>query len=220
MRRYLGFAVALWLVLIMATLAQLGLANGHAYAEQSLNSAYSGPQGLSKLFLPFVSQPSSVTKDPDPTDPAACSELIVDGGFETVNPAWVTPLTASQAHYSSVQAHTGTQSMQVGLVPGQVALASLSAFSKREHGLGKSPSGDWVEWAPPGATYSSVYQTIAIPTSSYPVTLTFFYNAGTQDPAALANNDDVQQLLIMDGNTFEVLQDIRTIFTNDKTWHE
>jgi len=195
-------------------LAQLGLAN--AYAQRAARSTFSGPQGELQLFLPFVAQQSSVT-----VDPPTCAQLIVDGGFEAVNSAWVTPLTASQARYSTAVVHTGSQSMQVGLVQGETALSSLSALSPREHGLARTASGAWLEWAPAGATYSSVYQTISIPAASTPVTLTFFYNGGTEDGGAALNAGlEVQQLLIMDGSTFQVLQDIRNIFTNDNTWHE
>ncbi len=132
------------------------------------------------------------------------------------------PVTASQARYSTAVAHTGTQSMQVGLVPGQTASHALSGISPLEHGLARTATGDWRDWAPPGATYSSVYQTISVPAASYPVTLTFFYNAGTQDPSILANNGkpgtDVQQLLILDGSSLELLQEVTRTFTNTETW--
>ncbi len=130
------------------------------------------------------------------------------------------PVTASQARYSTAVAHTGTHSVQVGLVPGQTASYLLSDISPQEHSIAKK-NGNWV-YAPAGATYSSVYQTISVPPSSYPVTLTFFYNAGTQDPGILASNGkpgtDVQQLLILDGSSLELLQEVTRTFTNTETW--
>jgi len=81
-----------------------------------------------------------------------CEELVKNGDFETYGD-WVIPTTAFTADYSTAEAHSGMQSMRLGIPPGYFD----------------------------GYAYSSIYQDVTIPSGASSATLSFWYKPYTQD---------------------------------------
>lgn len=90
-----------------------------------------------------------------PLQPAglACSEHIINGGFET-SAAWYLPATAYTAAYTTEQAHSGARSLRAGILnPGE------NVFS-----------------------YSAASQTIVFPTDAQTLTLSLWWRPYSTEP--------------------------------------
>ena len=77
------------------------------------------PGRAADLHPDTVRRPHAHT-DSSPTPPTAvpaCQELVTNGDFEK-DEAWDFPVTASRAGYTTAEAHTGTRSARLGLLPG------------------------------------------------------------------------------------------------------
>ena len=92
---------------------------------------------------------------------ASCAELAANGGFEA-NAAWTFAATGNPGGYTAAQARSGLRSARLGVAP--------SGYRAEDEGAGQAPpapSGPernlLGELAPLGASYSTAYQTIAIP---------------------------------------------------------
>jgi len=95
----------------------------------------------------------TATLTPTPTSlPEVCTELIVNGGFES-NAAWYHPITPRRADYTTSAAHGGLRSMRHGVPP-----PTLDTYS-----------------------YSSAYQSVVIPSNATRATLSFWYRPHTED---------------------------------------
>jgi len=107
---------------------------------------------LTAVILSFVLRPvSQVTASYRAA--ILCEELVKNGGFETLYSDWTIPTTAFPADYSTAEAHSGVQSMRLGIPPGYFD----------------------------GYAYSSIYQDVTIPSSASSATLSFWYKPYTQD---------------------------------------
>lgn len=96
--------------------------------------------GITFVFVNFQSYAQA--------QPAACSEQLRNGGFET-DEGWTLPVTAYRAAYSTAQQHTGDRSVRTGIV-----MPADNAFS-----------------------YSSASQTVQIPTGTQTATLSLWLYA-------------------------------------------
>ena len=155
-----------------------------------------------------TSTPGTPTSTPTA---AACAEAVANGGFEA-NSAWTFANTANPASYSAAQARTGTRSVRLGIVPGSYSavvepdvLDSVPTDQEERNLLG--------EIAPLGASYSTAYQTIAIPASARSATLAFWYQPGTQ-----ATTGDFQRVMLLKPGTYGVLATVLKTLENATTW--
>ena len=144
--------------------------------------------------------------------PSGCSELVSNGGFET-NATWFFTLTGSTAGYSTEQPHTGVRSARLGLLPAAMATGDLS-------GLGQpgrvQPARNLLgELAPMGATYSSGYQTIRIPSTPNRVTLTLWYYPGSD-----ATSGDFQRVMLLQPSTYAEYKTLMKVQENDRAWKQ
>jgi uncharacterized repeat protein (TIGR01451 family) len=149
------------------------------------------PKVYVPMFLEGVSAP-----------PPACTEAALNGGFEE-NAAWTFPITASTGGYSTAQAHAGLRSARMGVLPG--TLIAASSVRTPEHNI-------LGEMAPLGASYSSGYQTVAIPADAGTATLTFWYKPGTQ----AASGDFQRSMLLNDDYTY--LTTVMKVLENSGDW--
>ncbi len=158
--------------------------------------------------------PTSTGEAPSPTPTAAaCAELVANSGFET-NTAWTFASTANPAGYSSVQAHTGVRSARLGVVP-----SGYSAAVEPDAPRPVAPSGQernlMGELAPFGASYSTAYQTVAVPSSARTVTLSFWHRPGTQ-----TTSGDFQRVLLLKPVTYSVIATVMKTLANKTAWQQ
>jgi hypothetical protein len=142
--------------------------------------------------------------------PSGCSELVGNGGFET-NATWFFTLTGSTAGYSTAQPHSGARSARLGLLPAAMAAGEMS-------GLGQpgqvEPARNLLgDLAPMGATYSSGYQTIRIPSAANRVTLTLWYYPGSD-----ATTGDYQRVMLLQPGTYAEFKTLMKVHENDRAW--
>ncbi len=95
-------------------------------------------------YLPMLIQPPS----------PHCTEAVENGGFEETR-TWTFPITGSTAGYTAAQVLSGTRAARFGLLPGMAA-AQPDAPARVEYNL-------LGEASILGASYSSGYQSVAIP---------------------------------------------------------
>ena len=151
---------------------------------------------------------------PSPTPTAAaCSELAANGGFEA-NAAWTFAATANPAGYASAQAHTGARSVRLGVVPSGYS-AAVEAAAPRPLDRPALERNLLGELAPLGASYSTAYQTVAIPASARTVTLSFWRLPGTQ-----ASSGDFQRVLLLKPVTYGVIATVMKTLANTTTWQQ
>ena len=145
-----------------------------------------------------------------PTPMGACTELVANGGFETAA-AWTFAATGNPAGYSTAQAHTGSRSVRLGVVPAGATAAAISA----PDGTAR-PDGQrnlLGELAPDGASYSTAYQTLAIPATAETVTLTLWRRPGTQ-----ATGSDFQRVMLLKPGSYAVLTTVFKVLTASTAW--
>ncbi|NUQ38315.1 MAG: hypothetical protein HUU23_11070 [Caldilineales bacterium] len=102
------------------------------------------------------------TLTPTATPLSACVQQIANGGFEESG-AWILPVTASTAAYSTAQPRSGERSLRLGLLPA----TSLAAPPAPERGLDGA-------LLPADATYSTAYQSFTIPAGVHSATLSLW----------------------------------------------
>jgi hypothetical protein len=139
-----------------------------------------------------------------PTAGPGCDDAVRNGGFE-LNSDWTFPTLDSTAAYSTAQAHSGSRSARFGLLP-STTVSSRSVSAPERNLLG--------ELAPTGATYSSGYQTVYIPSMATSAELSFWYRPGSQ-----ATSGDFQRVMLLDGNTYGLITKLMTVLESDDTWH-
>jgi hypothetical protein len=158
----------------------------------------------------FSPPSSSVVVPPDVgklnfTANMACSEAMVNGGFES-NSAWQFPVTEYPAGYDTSQAHGGSRSARTGIT---------------------NPADNTY-------SYSSTRQLVTIPSSTTSAYLTFWvksYSAGggglslpKKPPIGSPLNEvpmagDVQYVLVLD-ESFNILERLVWHLSNNQTWTE
>jgi hypothetical protein len=155
------------------------------------------------------------TQTPTPTATAlACSERVANGGFE-VSAAWAFASTGNPGGYTTAQAHTGSRSARLGVAPAGFAGVTED---ERPSGTALSP-GDVPErnllgeLAPAGASYSTAYQTIAVPSGARSTTLKYWYRPGTQ-----ATGGDFQRVLLLRPGTYGLLDTLMKSLINANEW--
>jgi len=122
--------------------------------------------------MPTPTNTSTATAEPSltatvtPSPTPGCTDLIVDGGFEWDDEAWLIPDTAYTAGYTTAQAHSGQRSMRVGIEAGD------NIYS-----------------------YSTVRQTVHVPTNAQEPILRFWYY-----PVSGDTEHDLQYVLIENEN--------------------
>ena len=145
----------------------------------------------------------SPTATSSPSEPGGCKELLQDGGFE-LHSDWTLPTSAQPAAYTSSRAKSGNWSAQTGILS--------SANNIR--------------------AYSSVLQTVTIPTVAKAVKLRFWLLRSTTESKALilpanptgstdAENDtsgDGQMALILDEQS-QVLDLLVKDRVEESDWH-
>lgn len=105
------------------------------------------------LLAALLAACATVALSYPPVAAQACTELVVNGGFETTD-AWQLGVSPIPPQYVTYTAHSGTHSLQLGITSG----ANVESFS-------------------------SARQTVTIPPGTGPVTLSFWYYALADSPA-------------------------------------
>ncbi len=153
---------------------------------------------------------TGAASSPTPTS-AACSEPVVNGGFEA-NTAWTFAVTANPAGYTTAQARTGARSARLGVVPtgysttGEFGAPNLVLSSVQERNL-------LGELAPLGASYSTAYQTIAVPAGARTATLSFWHRPGSQ-----ASAGDFQRVMLLKPVTYDAIATVWKTLANSTNW--
>lgn len=126
-----------------------------------------------------------------PTPDDICVDILSNGGFEA-NSDWTLGKTDRPAAYTTERQRTGTRSMQLGI-----------------------PTQDNIE------IYSSISQSIAVPTDANIVTLRWWQWSGSEESSTASpdKTDDRQEVMILTpaGNPIEVLRRVRQ---NESSWQE
>ncbi len=154
------------------------------------------PKLVPHLFLPLV------LAGIEPV----CTEAIRNGGLEQ-NAAWTFPITASTAGYSTAQQHSGLRSARFGLLPGAAVVSAVGPQAPERNLAG--------EYAPLGATYSSGYQTVHIPADARTATLSFWYLAGSEDPA-----NDFQRVMLLRPGSYSLLKVLMRVAEDERVWRQ
>lgn len=125
-----------------------------------------------------------------------CAQVVANGGFES-DAAWVLPLTAYPAHYSTAQARNGGRSMQVGIV----------------------------ETAEDEYSYSSAQQAVAIPAAAGSASLRFWLYTVSDEPeiaTSLAPQevlaDDAQYVKVYSGDGAVLLRTLWSRRLDGRSW--
>lgn len=104
---------------------------------------------------PSPTEPSPSPTEPSPTPDPGCSDLIINGGFEGGG-GWEIPATAWTAGYTTAKTHSGNWSMRTGIDPPEQNVQS----------------------------YSSIRQTVTIPSDAYKAELRFYKFPISSEPDA------------------------------------
>jgi len=154
-------------------------------------------------MTPTATPTSTSPATPTPTALPPCSEAVVNGGFESTA-AWTFPLTDSTAGYSTAQALSGTRSARFGLLP--AAQVSSRSPELQERNL---PG----ELAPTGASYSSGYQIVTVPSAATSASLSFWCRPGSQ-----ASADDFQRVLLLRPGSYTLVATLMKALESDGVW--
>jgi hypothetical protein len=141
--------------------------------------------------------------------PPPCADVVSNGGFEA-NAAWTFPITGSTAGYTSAQAFSGSRSARFGLLPGMAAAAT------QPDGPARIETNLLGEAGALGATYSSGYQTISIPSDATSATLHFWYKPGADGTSTA----DFQRVLLLRSNDYGLLKQLLRTRLNSTVWRE
>lgn len=156
--------------------------------------------------------PTPTPTTPPPTEtptpgPGACTELLVNGGFEAGD-GWLLPVTASRAAYTNAAAHTGVRALRLGLLPSAGAALDASAESL------SAPENNLLgETAPAGATYSTAHQAVNLPSGAASLVLNYWRLPGTT-----ADAGDWQRLLLLRPGSYAVLATLWRGLQNAGDW--
>lgn len=103
--------------------------------------------------------------------PMACQEIVTNGSFE-LNLAWIFTITPATGAYDTTTAHSGLRSARLGLLPDMALTHPELVGVPQRNLLGEA--------APSDIAYSTVYQSITIPSTAEYVALSYWYKPGTQ----------------------------------------
>ena len=162
---------------------------------------------------PTPTATAAPSNTPTATPASACSERVSNGGFEA-NAAWTFAITGNPGGYTTAQAHTGARSARLGVAPSAYATGEID--TEAPSGLYQESDRNLLgELAPLGASYSTVYQTLSIPTGAGSVTLTYSYQPGTQ-----AAGGDFQRVLLLKPGSYAVLKTLMKTLSNAGGWQQ
>jgi len=133
------------------------------------------------------------TPTPSPTGVASCTNLLMNGGFES-DSSWLFGVVAVPAQYTGNQYYGGARSMQFGSPPD-------GAFA--------------------GGSYSSIRQAVTIPADASIVTLRWWHLLGTQEAVmnAPGTSSDRQEVLLLTPSE-QVLFVAQRVRRNDADWQQ
>jgi len=138
---------------------------------------------------------------------------VSNGGFEA-NAAWTFALTGNSGSYTTAQAHTGARSARLGVAPSAYAAGEIGIEAPPE--LHRESDRNLLgELAPLGASYSTVYQTLSVPTGVASATLTYWYQPGTQ-----ATGGDFQRVMLLKPGSYAVLKTLMKTLSNAGGWQQ
>jgi len=160
------------------------------------------PTGTS-TSTPTLTSTSTLTSTGTPTATRpVCRELASNGGFET-DAAWVFPLTASQAGYTSAEAHSGVRALRLGLPRASTDSAvELPKIQPAAPSAAATPS------------YSSAYAAVAIPADAESANLSFWYRPAAQS----LTGGDLQLVLLLDPFTFAIRETLHRRLEQADRW--
>ena len=163
---------------------------------------------------PTATSTSAIPQTPTPTAtpvPASCTELVPNGGFEA-NATWTFAATGNPGGYTNAQAYAGLRSARLGVVP-----SVLSGAAAQDTILNREPASPernlLGELAPLGASYSTAYQTIAVPASARTVTFSFWHRPGTQ-----ATTADFQRVLLLKPGSYGLIATVMKTLASASAW--
>ncbi len=155
-------------------------------------------------------QTSTAAATAGPTPMSRCTELVANGGFEAAA-AWTFAATGNPAGYTTAQVHTGARALRLGVVP---AGATGAPDGARSGAPGEASRPNLLgELAPLGASYSTAYQTIAIPATAETVTLTLWRRPGAQ-----ATGGDFQRVMLLKPGSYSVIATVFKTLTTSAAW--
>ena len=167
------------------------------------------------VVSPTATPTATAVPTPTPT-PQGCYDAIEDGGFEDPSGvAWQLPTTSHSAAYTDAVVHSGSQAVRLGIEP----------------------------LDPNVLSHSSVYQTFVTPADAASVTLRYWCWRHTEeeltagdaswamDPAKhpawrlpamslAAMGDDVQEVLLLYGGSYTLVDILDQALVNDDGWVE
>ena len=145
--------------------------------------------------------------------PLACSERVSNGGFEA-NAIWTFAVTGNTGDYTTAQAHSGARSALLGVAPSAYAADEIGIKAPSE--LSRESDRNLLgELAPLGASYSTVYQTVSIPTGAGSVILTYWYQPGSQ-----ATGGDFQRAMLLQPGSYAALKTLMKTLSNAGEWQQ
>ena len=104
------------------------------------------------------------------------------------------------------------RSARLGVAPAGFSAGEFDAGTTEEPGIG-TERNLLGELALAGASYSTAYQTVAIPAGARTVTLTYWYKPGTQ-----ATGGDFQRILLLRPGSYGLLATLMKTFENTTDW--
>lgn len=198
--------------LILATLSLvIAIPPGRTHAAPDVAASILPIRAPARLLEPTVPAtrapaipPISPTPATPPSPAPACSEHVVNGGFEE-DAAWEFPVTASRAGYTTAAAHGGVRSVRLGLTTTQ----DLTDFGNPP----RSERNLLGELAPANASFSAVYQTISLPALAGSFTLTFFYKPGSQGA-----DGDYQRVMLLNPDGYTYIGTLMQVLEAGDAW--
>ena len=159
-----------------------------------------------------VTTAPSDTPTATPT-PFACTERVGNGGFEA-NATWTFAITGNTGDYTTAQTHSGARSARLGVSPAANSAGKIRTQAPSE--LRRETDRNLLgELAPLGASYSTVYQTVSIPSGAGSVTLTYWYQPGTQ-----ATGGDFQRVMLLQPGSYSVLKTLMKTLSGVGEWRQ
>jgi hypothetical protein len=133
----------------------------------------------------------------------ACSEAIINGGFED-NSGWDIPITEYTAGYSSSEAHSGSRSMRTGIVNTADNRFSYSSAREKVTIPAGTTSAYLTFWIKPYSGETGILSLPAQPMVGMPL-----------DEVQMSG--DVQYVLVLDSN-FNIINTLIWQRSNNHTW--
>jgi len=138
---------------------------------------------------------------------------VGNGGFEA-NATWTFALTGNTGGYTTAQAHSGARSARLGVAPSANSTGEVGTEDPSEM-YRETDRNLLGELAPLGASYSTVYQTVSVPSGAGSVTLTYWYQPGTQ-----AAGGDFQRVLLLKPGSYTVLKTLMKTLSHAGGWQQ